>query len=160
MKKTLPIVFCLASLVLTSFADIGSALTNGANYLLSKQAADGHWSDPQMPALTALPLWALTLARPSGEATSQSLVSEALKKASAFVLATQRPDDAIKQFILNLAAVVTVLLLNIPGRLLNIVGVSSSVTQYLDLSFYLNIAREFLWELFRDALRPVLQLFL
>ena len=92
MKKTLPIVFCLASLVLTSFADIGSALTNGANYLLSKQAADGHWSDPQMPALTALPLWALTLARPSGEATSQSLVSEALKKASAFVLATQRPD--------------------------------------------------------------------
>ena len=92
MKKTLPIVFCLASLVLTSFADIGSALTNGANYLLSKQAADGHWSDPQMPALTALPLWALTVARPSGEATSQSLVSEALKKASAFVLATQRPD--------------------------------------------------------------------
>ena len=92
MKKTLPIVFCLASLVLTSFADIGSALTNGANYLLSTQAADGHWSDPQMPALTALPLWALTLARPSGEATSQSLVSEALKKASAFVLATQRPD--------------------------------------------------------------------
>lgn len=56
--------------------------------------------------------------------------------------------------------VLLLLLLNIPGRLLNIVGVSSAVTQYLDLSFYLNIAREFLWELFRGAFRPLLQLFL
>ena len=39
---------------------IETAITNGASFLLSKQAADGHWSDPQMPALTALPLWALS----------------------------------------------------------------------------------------------------
>ena len=41
---------------------IETAITNGASFLLSKQADDGHWSDPQMPALTALPLWALSTA--------------------------------------------------------------------------------------------------
>ncbi len=44
--------------------------------------------------------------------------------ANAINLATQRPDDAIKQFIFNLAAVVTVLLLNIPFTTLYVKNMS------------------------------------
>lgn len=44
--------------------------------------------------------------------------------ANAINLATQRPDDAIKQFIVNLAAVVTVLLLNIPFTTLYVKNMS------------------------------------
>ena len=64
-----------------------AAIEKGAKFLLSKQAADGHWSDAQMPALTALPLWALTGAKAEGKE-----VDEARRKAAGFVLATQRPD--------------------------------------------------------------------
>ena len=92
MKKVLILVSCLLSLALAHGGGIETAIANGANFLLSKQAADGHWSDPQMPALTALPLWAL-----SGCAAAKSeelrVKSEgAMKKAAAFVLATQRDD--------------------------------------------------------------------
>ena len=92
MKRMLLFVSCLMSLVLAPGADIETAITNGANFLLSKQAEDGHWSDPQMPALTALPLWAL-----SGCAAVKSeelrVKSEgAMGKAAEFVLKTQRPD--------------------------------------------------------------------
>ena len=91
MKKILFPVSCLLSFALVHGANIETAIANGASFLLSKQADDGHWSDPQMPALTALPLWALSTMK-NGEAISRSRVSEALKKASSFVLATQRPD--------------------------------------------------------------------
>ena len=64
---------------------IDAAMTNGAAFLLSRQAEDGHWSDPQVPALTALPLWALAGSDAAGAA-------EARRKAAAFVLSTQRPD--------------------------------------------------------------------
>ncbi|MBQ0031323.1 MAG: terpene cyclase/mutase family protein [bacterium] len=70
---------------------IETAITNGANFLLSKQAADGHWSDPQMPALTALPLWALSTANIPNLQTSQTFQT-ARTKAASFVLKTQRPD--------------------------------------------------------------------
>jgi len=62
---------------------IETAISNGANYLVSKQADDGHFSDAQMPALTALPLWALCGARCD---------RQVLDKAAKFVLSTQRPD--------------------------------------------------------------------
>ena len=62
MKRMPVLVSCLMSFVLAHGVDIETAITNGATFLLSKQAADGHWSDPQMPALTALPLWALSTA--------------------------------------------------------------------------------------------------
>ena len=64
---------------------IDAAMTNGVAFLLSRQAEDGHWSDPQVPALTALPLWALVGANAAG-------TEPARKKAAAFVLSTQRPD--------------------------------------------------------------------
>lgn len=91
MKKILFPVSCLLSFALVHGANIETAIANGASFLLSKQADDGHWSDPQMPALTALPLWALSTMK-NGETISRSRVSAALKKASSFVLATQRPD--------------------------------------------------------------------
>ena len=66
---------------------IETAISNGAAFLLAHQADDGHWSDPHMPALTALPLWALTGARPD-----DAKAKEARQKAAAFVLSTQRND--------------------------------------------------------------------
>ena len=89
MKRMLVLVSCLMSLVLAHGVDIETAITNGASFLLSKQAADGHWSDPQMPALTALPLWALSTANLQ---PSTFNLQPAKAKAAAFVLATQRPD--------------------------------------------------------------------
>ena len=92
MKK----IVCLVALIATlgAFAvetNLTVAIEKGTKFLLSKQAIDGHWSDAQMPALTALPLWALSTSF-KGEAGLSSLVSEARKKAASFVLATQRPD--------------------------------------------------------------------
>ena len=72
---------------------IETAITNGANFLLSKQAADGHWSDPQMPALTALPLWALSTAKfPQSHIPNNRTIEQSLSKAASFVLKTQRED--------------------------------------------------------------------
>lgn len=68
---------------------IETAITNGANFLLSKQADDGHWSDPQMPALTALPLWALSTMSVKPQTSN---LKPALSKAAEFVLKTQRED--------------------------------------------------------------------
>ena len=71
---------------------IETAITNGASFLLSKQADDGHWSDPQMPALTALPLWALSASAPQLKHSNNQTIKQSLSKAAEFVLATQRPD--------------------------------------------------------------------
>ena len=89
MKKMLLLVSCLMSLALAHGATIESAITNGASFLLSKQAADGHWSDPQMPALTALPLWAIST---SDLKLSTLNFKPAITKAVEFVLKTQRED--------------------------------------------------------------------
>ena len=37
-----------------------AAISRGLQWLEAKQQADGHWSNGDFPALTALPLWALT----------------------------------------------------------------------------------------------------
>ncbi len=65
-------------------AAIDAAIERGAKYLLSQQTKDGYFSDPQMPALTALPLWALTVAGQNRTAAASN--------ACEFVLKTQRPD--------------------------------------------------------------------
>ena len=65
-------------------AEIDAAIARGVKYLLAQQAADGSFSDPQMPALTALPLWALVRGGEGG--------GDVAKKAAKFVLGTQRPD--------------------------------------------------------------------
>lgn len=86
MKQT----FLAIAVVLCGFVsagqkeDISAAISKGLKFLVSQQAEDGHFSDAQMPALTALPLWALVH---GGEGQT-----EAAKKAAAYVLKTQRPD--------------------------------------------------------------------
>ena len=79
--------FALAITFLTAFGGISESIAKGASYLLSKQAEDGHWGDPQMPALTALPLWAL-----SGVGKEAEVPAARREAAARFVLATQRPD--------------------------------------------------------------------
>jgi len=85
VKNTIFAACALAAAALCA-ADrtIDGAIESGLKFLLSKQEADGHFSDPQMPALTALPLWAMTAGGMSK--------SENAKKAAEFVLGTQRPD--------------------------------------------------------------------
>ena len=80
---TLTLAFALAGGALFASSAMDRAVAKGCEFLLSKQAADGHFSDPQMPALTALPLWALTI----GDAEKA-----ARERAAKFVLATQRED--------------------------------------------------------------------
>ena len=86
MKRLLFVLSAMACLL--SWGGIPEAISKGAGFLLSKQAEDGHWGDPQMPALTALPLWALSGMRDEG----RGMREEACRKAAAFVLKTQRPD--------------------------------------------------------------------
>ena len=83
MKKILLFLNLAVATAVVAGTSIDAALAKGAAFLLSKQAADGHFSDPQMPALTALPLWALT-----GVQADKA----AREKAAAFVLGTQRAD--------------------------------------------------------------------
>jgi squalene-hopene/tetraprenyl-beta-curcumene cyclase len=78
------LLFTSANAVYGIDDSISKAIEKGRAFLLSMQHEDGHWSDPHMPALTALPLWALS----ATETTSSKAVSNAV----AFVLSTQRPD--------------------------------------------------------------------
>lgn len=71
----------MMTILFAAVLSLETAVTNGVNFLLANQAPDGHWSDPQMPALTALPLWALTL---NGVGSQTN--------AAAFVLSCQRED--------------------------------------------------------------------
>ena len=89
MKKSI-VCFALALSAVPVFAagpSIDASIAKGVKFLLSQQKEDGHFSDAQMPALTALPLWALSLSGDAGEA-----VAEARRKSAAFVLGTQRED--------------------------------------------------------------------
>ena len=65
---------------------IDESLNKAADFLLSKQTPHGYWSDKQMPALTALPVWALSAAGKSEVAKAQ------IKKGVDFVISTQRKD--------------------------------------------------------------------
>ena len=85
MKGKLIGLACVALAVVTARGNVETAIANGVKFLLAKQEADGHWGDRQMPALTALPLWAL-----SGSGAKEA--GEPMRKAAAFVLSTQRPD--------------------------------------------------------------------
>lgn len=78
----------LCTFVFAAALGLESAITNGAAFLMSRQDAAGFWSDRQMPALTALPVWALVgvSSAPSAEC------SEAVRKGVSYVLSTQRPD--------------------------------------------------------------------
>ncbi len=63
---------------------IDAAIQKGVKFLLAQQSEDGSFSDPQMPALTALPLWAF--------AKGGALQTVAASNACQYVLKTQRKD--------------------------------------------------------------------
>ena len=89
MKKLISciVVALVAGIALADVTPLEASIAKGAKYLLANQQADGHFSDAQMPALTALPLWAL-----GGCGDTSETVVEAKKKAAKFVLGTQRDD--------------------------------------------------------------------
>lgn len=89
--KHIAIFFAAATLLASAKAvtqeEIASSLDKGEAFLLASQAEEGYWSDKQMPALTALPVWALSQ-KGSGESRSAS----AIQRGVAYVLSTQRDD--------------------------------------------------------------------
>jgi len=88
MKKSILItcsLFLIPSLLAADTAAIDAAVAKGMKFLLAQQQADGHFSDSNTPALTALPLWAMT-------ATGDVKDNVAAKKAAEFVLKCQQPD--------------------------------------------------------------------
>lgn len=64
------------------------ALAKGLAWLSSHQTAAGFWSDEKNPAMTALPLWAIS-------ASGQTQYAPNADKAVAFVLSKARPDGGI-----------------------------------------------------------------
>ena len=59
-RTALFLAAALAAAASPAASPLDDAVARGAKFLLSHQAEDGHFSDPHMPALTALPLWALS----------------------------------------------------------------------------------------------------
>jgi len=87
MKKsvfTLTLVAAFAAVAAEPSA-IDAAIAKGMKFLRAQQQADGHFSDSNTPALTALPLWAMSV---TGDVKDDA----AAKKAAAFVLGCQRED--------------------------------------------------------------------
>ena len=88
MKGRMMVLAGVLAFGLTAFGDREATLEKGAKFLLSKQAAEGYWSDRQMPALSALPVWALA----GLSSAPQADVARAVTNGVRFVLSTQRPD--------------------------------------------------------------------
>lgn len=65
-----------------------ASIDKGLTWLVARQRPDGAWSDAGMPALTALPLWALASA-----GTNVHLAAQ--ERAVSFLLGCQRPDGGI-----------------------------------------------------------------
>ena len=76
--------------ILAAAVSLETAIGGGAAFLLETQKPEGYWSDRQMPALTALPVWALVGS--DRNAAKNERLSSAIKKGVDFVLSTQRPD--------------------------------------------------------------------
>lgn len=87
IASSMAVVGCLTFAVNALAGVAFDPIAKGAHYLMGKQSDDGHWSDGQMPALTALPLWALC-----GSGLNDAKVAEHCQRAAKFVLSTQRPD--------------------------------------------------------------------
>lgn len=64
-----------------------AAINRGIDWLLAQQQPNGHWSNPEFPALTALPLWALV----NGGCTDTNAINRAID----YILTCVHPDGAI-----------------------------------------------------------------
>ncbi len=95
MKRTLFAALALAT-AFPAFAALQpqteqaarAAIQKGIAYLKSTQKADGSWSDPQFPALTGMPLWALAVAGHTG-------ADPAVSNATAFVVSKAQADGGL-----------------------------------------------------------------
>jgi len=65
-----------------------AALERGLDYLRAQQQTNGVWSNPQFPALSALPLWAMSMAARGQDAA-------AIERATAYVAGCAQPDGGI-----------------------------------------------------------------
>ena len=86
MKRILMVLGLAACGAAMGDAALEASIARGARYLLGQQDAAGFWSDRQMPALTALPVWAL--AGCPGTVGAAPAISNGV----AYVLSTQRED--------------------------------------------------------------------
>ena len=86
MKRILMVLGLAACGAAMGDAALEASIARGARYLLGQQDAAGFWSDRQMPALTALPVWALA-GCPGAEGAAP-----AISNGVAYVLSTQRED--------------------------------------------------------------------
>lgn len=64
-----------------------AAINRGLDWLVQQQAPEGHWSNADFPALTALPLWALA----KGGSANQA----AIDKATQYILSSVKEDGSI-----------------------------------------------------------------
>jgi squalene-hopene/tetraprenyl-beta-curcumene cyclase len=65
-----------------------AAINRGLDWLAARQRPDGSWSDPNFPALTALPVWAFALSQhPQREVIT--------RKAAAFLMTCVQPDGGL-----------------------------------------------------------------
>lgn len=64
-----------------------AAVDRAVKWLLAQQHVDGHWSNPDFPALTALPLWALAL--------NKSANRDAMERAVRYILSCVHEDGSI-----------------------------------------------------------------
>ena len=87
MKKIICLVALTSTLIgVAAETNLTAAIEKGTKFLLSKQASDGHWGDPQMPALTALPVWALsTAAVEHSNIPNNRTILPSIRKASAIL---------------------------------------------------------------------------
>lgn len=63
-----------------------SAVDRGIKWLIANQGENGNWSNPEFPALTALPLWAMAQSSYSGD--------EAADRACAYIMTTRNDDGS------------------------------------------------------------------
>ena len=72
--------------------EIARSIDRGCDYLLSRQSADGSWSDADYPALTAL---ALTALQSDPEEHHAAKKAKALKKGYQYLLRSSQPDGGL-----------------------------------------------------------------
>ena len=97
MKRILTVLLVTASLARVAVAEpidpdlaaqVRTAVENGVAFLKRQQKENGAWSEENMPALTALPLWAITASGLPG-------TDEMQKKAIDSLLGNQKPDGGV-----------------------------------------------------------------
>ena len=85
----------MTCIMMAAAVAVEAAITNGVAFLLANQADDGHWSDPQMPALTALPLWAIAGCAEVGGVRERLAGGDAMKRAA------ELGDDEARKLLIN-----------------------------------------------------------